>query len=66
MKFTTIETFLEYFEKLSMSCNMLFVNIILDLEADMNAYKLVWSNPERFKNVVIHLVIFILSKKIFK
>ena len=34
---------------------MPFVNITLDVGAAMNAYKFVWSNPERFKNVVIHL-----------
>ena len=55
MEFTTIETYLEYLEKLSMSCNMPFVNITSDVRAAMNAYKFVWSNPERFKNVVIHL-----------
>ena len=55
VEFTTIETYLEYPEILSMSCNMPFVNITLDVRAAMNAYKFVWSNPERFKNVVIHL-----------
>ena len=55
VEFTTIETYLEYPEILSMSCNMPFVNITLDVGATMNAYKFVWSNPERFKNVVIHL-----------
>ena len=54
MEFTTIEAFLEYLEKLSMSCNMLFVNITLDVGAAMNACKFIWSNPERFKNVAIH------------
>ena len=37
MKFNTLELFLEFFEKLSISCNMLFVNITLDLEAAINA-----------------------------
>ena len=55
MEFTTIEMYLEHLEKLSMSCNVAFVNITLDVGAAANVYKFVWSNPERFKNVVIHL-----------
>ena len=55
VEFTTIETYLVYLEKISMSCNMPFVNITLDVGAAMNTYKLVWRNTERFKNVVIHL-----------
>ena len=34
---------------------MPFMNITLDVGAAMNTYKFVWSNPERFKNVFIHL-----------
>ena len=65
-EFTTIETYLEYLEKLSMSCNMPFVNITLDVGAAMNAYKFVWSNPERFKNVVTHLGDFHFIKENFQ
>ena len=54
VEFTTIETYLEYPEILSTSCNMPFVNIT-DVGAAMNAYKFVWSDLERFKSVVIHL-----------
>ena len=66
VEFTTIETYLEYLEKLSMSCNMPFVNITLDVGAAMNAYKFVWSNPERFKNVVTHLGDFHFIKENFQ
>ena len=66
MEFTMIETYLEYLEKLSMSCNMPFVNITSDVRAAMNAYKFVWSNPERFKNVVIHLGDFHFIKENFQ
>ena len=52
VEFTTIERYLEYLEKLSMSRNMPFVNITLDVEVAMNPFKFVWSNPERFKNVI--------------
>ena len=65
-EFTTVETYLEYLEKLSMSCNMPFVNITLDVGAAMNAYKFVWSNPERFKNVFIHLGDFYFIKENFQ
>ena len=41
VEFTTIETYLEYLEKLSMSYNMPFMNITLDVGAAMNAYKFV-------------------------
>ena len=42
VEFTTIiETYLESLEKLSMSCNMPFVNITLYVGEAMNAYKFV-------------------------
>ena len=65
-EFTTIETYLEYLEKLSLSCNMPFVNITLDVGAAMNAFKFVWSNPIRFKNVVIYLGDFHFIKENFQ
>ena len=34
---------------------MPMVNITLDVGGTMNAYKFVWSNPERFRNGVTHL-----------
>ena len=55
MEFTTVETYVEYLENLSMSCNMPFVNITLNVGAVMNPYKFVGGNPETFKNVVTHL-----------
>ena len=45
---------------------MPFVNITLDVGAAMNAYTFVCSNPERFKNVVIHLVDFHFIKENFE
>ena len=55
VEFTTIETYLEYLE-----------NITLDVGAAMNACKFVWTNPERFKNVVIHLGDFHFIKENFQ
>ena len=34
---------------------MPFVNVSLDVGAAMNAYKLTWNYPEKFRNVIIHL-----------
>ena len=45
---------------------MPFVNITLDIGAVMNANKFVWSNPERFKNVVTHLGDFHFIKENFQ
>ena len=49
-----------------MRCNMLFVNITLDVGAAMKAYKCAWSNPESFKNFVIHLGDFHFIKENFQ
>ena len=35
--------------------NMPYVNVYLDVEAAINAYKLIWSHPQRFDNIFIHL-----------
>ena len=42
-------------QKLAAEVNMPYVNVTLDVGAAMNAYKLCWNYPERFKNVLIHL-----------
>ena len=66
VEFTTIERYLEYLEKLSMSRNMPFVNITLDVGVAMNPFKFVWSNPERCKIVVIQLGDFHFIKENFQ
>ena len=38
--------------------SMPYVNATLDVGAAVNAYKLCWNYPERFKNVLIHLSYF--------
>ena len=42
-------------QKLAEEVNMLYVSVMLDVGAAVNAYKLCWNYPERFKNVLIHL-----------
>ena len=34
---------------------MPYVNIILDMAAAINAFKVFWNRKEEFKNVVLHL-----------
>ena len=53
--FNTIEQYLMCMKKLAEEVNMPFVNVTLDVGAAMNAYKLCWNYPERFKNVLIHV-----------
>ena len=42
------------------------VNITLDIGSVINAYKIVWPYPERFRNVVIHPGDFHFLKENFK
>ena len=42
-------------QKLAEEVNMPYVSVMLDVGAAVNAYKLCWNYPERFKNVLIHL-----------
>jgi len=51
---------------LSENANMPYLNITLDVGAAMNAYKFVWSHPEQFNNVFIHLGMFHFIKENFK
>ena len=45
---------------------MEYVNITLDIGAAINAYKVLWSYPNIFKNIVIHLGDFHFMKENFK
>ena len=54
-EFSTIKKYLSYLQNLSASVNMPYVNITLDVGTAINAYKTVWSFPEQYKNVIIHL-----------
>ena len=42
-------------QSLAEEANMPFVNVSLDVGAAMNAYKLTWNYPDKFRNVIIHL-----------
>ena len=42
-------------EKLAAQSNMKYTHIVLDCGAAIKAYHVLWNNPDRFKNIVIHL-----------
>ena len=63
---TTIMKYMEYLQNLSMSVNMPYVNITLDVEAAINAYKLIWNFQDRFSNIVIPLGDFLFMKENFQ
>ena len=65
-EFKTIESYFEYLEKLSKQCNMPYTNITLDVGAAINAFKFLWSNQTRFRNIVIHLFDFHFMKENFQ
>ena len=65
-EFSTIWTYMNYLQSLAESVNMPFVNITLDVRAAINAYKLLWNEPERFKNIVLHLGDFHFIKENFQ
>ena len=54
-EFKTIESYFEYLETLSKLCNMPYTNITLDVGAAIDAFKFLWTNQTRFRNIVIHL-----------
>ena len=45
--------------------NMPYSNITFDIGAAMNAFKVLWNNPEKFSNIVIHLGDFHQMKEVF-
>ena len=62
--FSTINQYLLYMQKLAEEVNMPYVNVTLDVGAAVNAYKLCWNYPERFKMSSFIWVTFISSKRI--
>ena len=64
--FGTIQKYLNYLQSLSHYVNMPYVNVTLDVGAAINAYKTIWSYPEDYRNVVIHLGSFHFLKENFQ
>ena len=45
---------LTYLQELAKSVNSKYVNVVMDMGAEINAYKMIWNFPEKFGNIVIH------------
>ena len=46
--------------------NTKYINVVMDMGATINAYKMIWNFPEKFVNIVIHLGDFHLMKENFQ
>ena len=64
--FETMQQYLSYFQKLANDVGTLYVNVVLDVEAAMNALGTVWNYSEEYKNVIIHLGTFQFLKENFQ
>ena len=64
--FETMQQYLSYFQKLANDVGTLYVNVVLDVEAAMNALGTVWNYSEEYKNVIIHLGTFHFLKENFQ
>ena len=64
-EFDTIYNYFEYLQQLAAEANMPYVNITLDVDAAMSAFKLLWNYPEKFGDVIIHLEDFHFIKENF-
>ena len=52
--FHTMQKYLSYLQNLARSVNIPCVNITLDVDAAINAYKTIWDYPVEYSNVIIH------------
>ena len=53
--FSSICNIFEVIQKIADRVNMQYANITFDIGAAINAHKVLWNYPERFKNIIIHL-----------
>ena len=65
-EFVTIQKYLTYLQSMAASVNMPYVNVTLDVGAVINAYKTIWSLPNQYHNIVIHLGSFQFLKENFQ
>ena len=64
-EFSTMAKVFDVIQEQARKKNMPYANITLDVGAAMNAYKVLWNHPGRFKNIVIHLGDFHYMKEVF-
>ena len=62
----TIYRYMTHLQDIAAEMNMEYVNITLDIGAAINAYKILWSHPDIFANIVIHPGDFHFLKENFK
>ena len=54
-EFKTIYKYLQNLQGLASKLNMSYVHVSMDVGAAINAYLMMWNNPELFQNVILHL-----------
>ena len=54
-EFKTIYKYLQYLQGLASKINMSYMHVSMDVGAAINAYLMMWNNPELFQNVIPHL-----------
>ena len=64
-EFSTIYEIFEIVQKRAVKRNIKYANITFDIGAAMNACKVLWNYPDKFKNIVIHLGDFHFIKEVF-
>ena len=64
-EFGTVYKLFETLQSQARKVNMPYVNITLDVGVAINAYKVLWNFPSKFKNIVIHLRDFHYIKEAF-
>ena len=62
----TIPMYFEYLKELSTAAGMPYTNITLDMGAALPAYKMIWSNPEKYSTIIIHPGDFHMMKEVFQ
>ena len=64
--FATIQRYLTTLKGLASIVNMSYVNVTLDVGAAISAYKTIWSMPDQYSNMIIHLGAFHFLKENFQ
>ena len=53
--FATMDKVFQTIQRCAEKVHMPYANLTLDVGAAINAYKLLWNYPEKYKNIIIHL-----------
>ena len=62
----TISMHFEYLKELSTAAGMPYRNIALDMGAALPAYKMIWSNPDKYSTIIIYPGEFHMMKEVFQ